>query len=50
MDKVAKSTDQFIEKVDGVLSAKEKEILESLNKVNPVRKSSAFYGKAHAGH
>jgi ribosome recycling factor len=28
MDKVQKSTDQFIEKVDGVLSAKEKEILE----------------------
>jgi ribosome recycling factor len=28
MDKVQKSTDQFIEKVDGVLAAKEKEILE----------------------
>ena len=28
MDKVQKSTDQFIEKVEGVLAAKEKEILE----------------------
>src|SRR4030042_4626796 len=28
MDKVQKSTDQFIEKVDGVLTAKEKKILE----------------------
>jgi ribosome recycling factor len=28
MDKVQKSTDQFIEKVDGVLAVKEKEILE----------------------
>jgi ribosome recycling factor len=28
MDKVQKSTDQFIEKVDGILAAKEKEILE----------------------
>jgi ribosome recycling factor len=28
MDKVQKSTDQFIEKVDGVLATKEKEILE----------------------
>jgi ribosome recycling factor len=28
MDKVQKSTDQLIEKVDGVLAAKEKEILE----------------------
>ena len=28
MDKVQKSTDQYIEKVDGVLAAKEKEILE----------------------
>src|SRR4030066_355734 len=28
MDKVQKSTDQFIEKVDGVLTAKEKEILD----------------------
>src|SRR4030042_243559 len=28
MDKVQKSTDNFIEKVDGVLAAKEKEILE----------------------
>ena len=28
MDKVQKSTDQFIEKVDGALAAKEKEILE----------------------
>jgi ribosome recycling factor len=28
MDKVQKSTDQFIEKVDAVLAAKEKEILE----------------------
>ena len=28
MEKVQKSTDQFIEKVDGVLAAKEKEILE----------------------
>jgi ribosome recycling factor len=28
MDKVQKSTDQFIEKVDSVLAAKEKEILE----------------------
>jgi ribosome recycling factor len=28
MDKVQKSTDQFIEKVDAVLATKEKEILE----------------------
>ena len=28
MDKVQKSTDKFIEKVDAVLAAKEKEILE----------------------
>jgi ribosome recycling factor len=28
MDKVQKSTDQFIEKVDGILAVKEKEILE----------------------
>jgi ribosome recycling factor len=28
MEKVQKSTDQFIEKVDGVLAAKEKEILD----------------------
>jgi ribosome recycling factor len=28
MDKVQKSTDQYIEKVDGILTAKEKEILE----------------------
>jgi ribosome recycling factor len=28
MDKVQTSTDKFIEKIDGVLSAKEKEILE----------------------
>jgi len=28
MDKVQASTDKFIEKVDGVLAAKEKEILE----------------------